>query len=40
MGLVRKTASVATLGLVSFRSMKEQLRRAEARTCGTKKAAW
>jgi hypothetical protein len=30
MGLVRKTASIATLGLVSFRSKKEQLRRAQA----------
>ena len=29
MGLVRKTFSVATLGVVSFRSKKEKLRRAE-----------
>ena len=29
MGLVRKTMSVGTLGLVSFRSKKEKLRRAE-----------
>jgi hypothetical protein len=29
MGLVRKTFSVATLGIVSFRSKKEQLRRAD-----------
>ena len=29
MGLIRKTASVGTLGLVSFRSKKEKLRRAE-----------
>jgi len=30
MGIIRKTASVSTLGLVSFRSKKERLRRAEA----------
>jgi tRNA A37 methylthiotransferase MiaB len=30
MGLVRKTLSISTLGLVSFRSKKELLRRAEA----------
>jgi hypothetical protein len=30
MGLVRKTLSISTLGLVSFRSKKERLRRAEA----------
>lgn len=30
MGLIRKTASISTLGLVSFRSNKERLRRAEA----------
>jgi hypothetical protein len=30
MGLIRKTASISTLGLVSFRSKKERLRRAEA----------
>src|SRR5687768_11080708 len=29
MGLIRKTVSVGTLGLVSFRSKKEKLRRAE-----------
>ncbi len=29
MGMIRKTASVGTLGLVSFRSKKEKLRRAE-----------
>jgi hypothetical protein len=29
MGLVRKTLSVGTLGLVSFRSKKEKLRRAD-----------
>jgi hypothetical protein len=30
MGLIRKTASISTLGLVSFRSKKERLKRAEA----------
>lgn len=30
MGLIRKTASIATLGVVSFRSKKERLRRAES----------
>ncbi|MEJ7764296.1 MAG: hypothetical protein WKF86_02260 [Acidimicrobiales bacterium] len=30
MGLVRKTLSISTVGLVSFRSKKEKLRRAEA----------
>jgi hypothetical protein len=29
MGMVRKTVSIGTLGLVSFRSKKEKLRRAE-----------
>lgn len=29
MGLIRKTASISTLGLISFRSKKERLRRAE-----------
>lgn len=29
MGLIRKTASISTLGLISFRSKKELLRRAE-----------
>src|SRR5258708_16545266 len=29
MGLIRKTLSVSTLGVVSFRSKKERLRRAE-----------
>ena len=29
MGLIRKAASISTLGIVSFRSPKEQLRRAE-----------
>ncbi|MEX2292995.1 MAG: hypothetical protein WD691_04345 [Acidimicrobiales bacterium] len=29
MGLIRKAASISTLGIVSFRSSKEQLRRAE-----------
>jgi hypothetical protein len=29
MGMIRKTMSVGTLGLVSFRSKKEKLRRAE-----------
>jgi hypothetical protein len=33
MGLVRKTFSVATLGVVSFRSKKEKLRRAERSRC-------
>ncbi len=37
MGLIRKTFSVATLGVVSFRSKKEELRRAErARRCAEK----
>ena len=35
MGMVRKTLSVGTLGLVSFRSKKEKLRRAE---CSRRKA--
>jgi hypothetical protein len=30
MGMIRKTASISTLGLISFRSKKERLRRAEA----------
>lgn len=30
MGVIRKTASVGTLGLVNFRSKKEKLRRAES----------
>ena len=30
MGIIRKTASISTLGLISFRSKKERLRRAEA----------
>jgi hypothetical protein len=30
MGLIRKTASISTLGLVKFRSKKERLRRAES----------
>jgi hypothetical protein len=30
MGIIRKTASIGTFGLVSFRSKKERLRRAEA----------
>ena len=30
MGIIRKTMSVGTLGLVSFRSKKEKLRKAEA----------
>lgn len=29
MGLIRKATSISTLGIVSFRSPKEQLRRAE-----------
>ena len=29
MGVIRKTASIATLGIIPFRSKKEQLRRAE-----------
>jgi hypothetical protein len=29
MGIIRKTASIGTLGIVSFRSKKELLRRAE-----------
>lgn len=29
MGLIRKTASISTLGLISFRSKRERLRRAE-----------
>src|SRR5262245_18752112 len=29
MGIIRKTASISTLGLISFRSKKEKLRRAE-----------
>ena len=29
MGIIRKTASISTLGIVSFRSKKELLRRAE-----------
>src|SRR6476646_7616225 len=29
MGVIRKTASISTLGLVNFRSKKEKLRRAE-----------
>jgi hypothetical protein len=31
MGVIRKTASISTLGLVNFRSKKEKLRRAERR---------
>jgi hypothetical protein len=30
MGLIRKTVSISTLGLVPFRSKRERLRRAEA----------
>ncbi|HJR25630.1 MAG TPA: hypothetical protein VJ804_09165, partial [Acidimicrobiales bacterium] len=30
MGVIRKTASISTLGLVKFRSKKERLKRAEA----------
>ena len=30
MGIIRKTASISTLGLIKFRSKKERLRRAEA----------
>lgn len=30
MGIIRKTASISTLGLISFRSKKERIRRAEA----------
>lgn len=38
MGMIRKTLSVTTLGLVSFRSTKEQLQRAERACFGAERA--
>jgi len=38
MGMIRKTLSVSTLGLVSFRSTKEQLQRAERARSGAERA--
>jgi len=38
MGMIRKTLSVSTLGLVSFRSTKEQLQRAERARLGAERA--
>ena len=38
MGMIRKTMSIGTLGLVSFRSKKERLARAEAALNDTQSA--
>ena len=38
MGLIRKTMSVGTLGIVSFRSKKERLQRAERSQQGAEEA--
>ena len=38
MGMIRKTLSIGTLGLVNFRSKKEKLARSEATTAADRKS--